>query len=155
MAQVTLITGADIGDAQKNIEGVTSFIEAQIGKIVKASSIHTSQAWGFESDTTFYNQVLVCETALTPELVLEEIWKIERSFGRTRGKERYSSRTMDIDILFYENEIRCSKLLTIPHSMIEARSFVLEPLSEIMGSFVHPTLNKRIDTLKKELTERE
>lgn len=153
MAQVTLITGADIGDAQKNIENVTSFIEIRIGKIVESSSVHTSKAWGFESHTTFYNQVLVCETALTPELVLDEIWKIEAIFGRTRGKERYSSRTMDIDILFYGNEIRCSELLTIPHSMIEARSFVLEPLSEIMGSFIHPVLNKSIDALKKELTE--
>lgn len=154
MAQVTLITGADLGDAQKNIESVTSFIEAQIGKIVKSSSVHTSKAWGFESDTIFYNQVLVCETTLTPELVLDEIWNIEGVFGRRRGKERYSSRTMDIDILFYDNEIRSSKLLTIPHSMIEVRSFVLEPLSEVMGSFIHPVLNKRIDTLKKELTEK-
>lgn len=154
MHKVTLITGADLGDAQKNIEDVTSFIEARIGKIALSSTIHTSKAWGFESDTTFYNQVLVCDTTLTPEQVLEQIGEIEQLFGRSRSKERYSSRTMDIDILFYDDLILSSKLLTIPHSMIEARSFVLEPLSEIMGSFIHPTLNKSVDTLKKELEER-
>lgn len=151
MNRVTLITGADLGDAQKNIVSVTSFIDTQIGKVVKSSSIHTSEAWGFESDTIFYNQVLVCETSLTPHEVLEEIGKIEDLFGRMRGKERYSSRTMDIDILFYNSEIVSTKLLTIPHNMIEVRSFVLEPLSEIMGEFIHPVLNKSINTLKKEL----
>ncbi|MEG1553423.1 MAG: 2-amino-4-hydroxy-6-hydroxymethyldihydropteridine diphosphokinase [Rikenellaceae bacterium] len=155
MSKVTLITGADIGDAQENIESVTSFIEKQIGRIVLSSSIHTSIPWGFEANTIFYNQVLICETNLTPEEVLKEIWIIESLFGRVRSEERYASRTMDIDILFYDHQIISTKLLTIPHKLIEARNFVLEPLSEIMGSFIHPVLNKSIDTLKTELQENE
>lgn len=154
MALVTLLTGADLGDARQNIEDVASFIELQIGKIIKSSSVYTSEAWGFDSDTVFYNQVLVCDTLLTPEQVLEEIHKIEYAFGRKRGKERYSSRTMDIDILFYDDLILSSELLTIPHSMIEVRNFVLEPLSELMGDYIHPVLNKTINTLKKELKEK-
>ncbi|MBE9487715.1 MAG: 2-amino-4-hydroxy-6-hydroxymethyldihydropteridine diphosphokinase [Bacteroidetes bacterium] len=164
--KVTLITGANLGEAKKNIVSVKKLIEKEIGSIYNMSNIYTSEAWGFESNDIFYNQVLICETDLSPEDILHKIWSIEKLFGRKRGTENeelnkknkiesgelnYSSRCMDIDILFYENKIIETKLLTIPHKLIEARSFVLEPLNEIMGTYIHPRLNKSINTLLKEL----
>lgn len=148
--KVTLLTGCNLGNKEKNMVEVVDMIETRIGKVTLKSSIHVSESWGFDSKENFLNQVLVCDTKLTPNDVLMAIWDIERHFGKQRGdcneeivklKLRqagvigYQSRNMDIDILFYDDIVLKSDLLTIPHKLYKTREFVLEPLSEIMGDY--------------------
>lgn len=148
--KVTLLTGCNLGNKEKNMEDVLSMIEDRIGKIILKSSIHASAPWGFHSKDNFLNQALVCDTKLTPNDVLMKIWEIERYFGKQRGNcneeikklklrqagvKGYQSRNMDIDILFYDNILLKTDLLTIPHQLYKTREFVLEPLTEIMGDY--------------------
>lgn len=147
---VTLLTGCNLGNREQSMREVVCFIESNIGRVIKKSTIHSSEAWGFDSDKTFLNQVLVCETPLTPKDLLFAIWAIEQRFGKERGDERseieklnlreqgkttYQSRCMDIDIIFYDNIKLQSDLLTIPHKLYSKREFVLNPLCEVMGDY--------------------
>lgn len=162
--KLVLLTGGNLGDVKKNSALARSMIGDRIGNIFRESSIYRSEAWGFESEYPFYNQVLVCDTLLTPQQVLARIHEIERSFGRPRGIETetgwknivrtYQSRVMDIDILFYNDMIVKTDRLTIPHPLIQDRMFVLIPLTEIEGDYIHPVLKKSIKTLKEELSLR-
>lgn len=140
--KVTLLTGCNLGDKERSMREVLTHIESHIGKIICQSSIHTSVAWGFDSDDMFLNQALICETELSPYDVLMEIWAIERIFGKERGsveqeleklqrRTTYQSRLMDIDIIFYEDIVMNTPLLTIPHPQYDKRDFVLIPLKEL------------------------
>jgi 2-amino-4-hydroxy-6-hydroxymethyldihydropteridine diphosphokinase len=114
-----------------------------IGRIVESSTVHRSEAWGFEpeeGERLFFNQVLVVETALTPRQVLERAQQTEAALGRDRKAEatekartgqRYAARPIDIDILFYDNETIDEPDLQIPHPRIAEREFVLAPLREL------------------------
>ncbi|MEG0499606.1 MAG: 2-amino-4-hydroxy-6-hydroxymethyldihydropteridine diphosphokinase [Rikenellaceae bacterium] len=140
--KVTLLTGCNLGDKEQSMREVLTHIEARIGKILRKSSVHSSSAWGFESDDIFLNQALVCDTQLSPYDVLMEIWAIERLFGKERGsveeelvklsdRTTYQSRLMDIDIIFYDDLVLDTPLLTIPHPLYDKRDFVLIPLKEL------------------------
>lgn len=152
MAQVVLLTGGNLGNVTGNMELAFSLIEQRIGKVTKASGIMESEAWGFSSDKKFLNQVLMVSTALLPEEVLDKAQEIEKQLGRTRTPDSgYTSRTMDIDILFYGNEIINTPRLTIPHPLMEQREFVLRPLAEIMPEFIHPQCGKSVAELLEAL----
>lgn len=149
--KVTLLTGCNLGNKEENMADVIPMIENRIGKIILKSAVYSSSPWGFESKDNFLNQAFVCETELSPHEILKEIWAIERHFGKTRGDAQeeirklrlrqagiigYQSRDMDIDLLFYDDLILESELLSIPHPHYQSREFVLEPLSEIMGNYI-------------------
>jgi 2-amino-4-hydroxy-6-hydroxymethyldihydropteridine diphosphokinase len=104
------------------------------------SSVYETPSWGFNSENPFWNQVLCIETHLRPSEILENIKKIDAAFGRKRIPEGYSSREMDVDILYFDNEIVNTENLTIPHPLLHKRLFVLVPLAEIAPDFVHPVL---------------
>lgn len=164
---VVLSIGANIGDKVNNFKKVADYISSHIGIISNKSTIYKSNAWGFESDDNFLNQVLVVKTNLKSDELLTEIWKIERLFGRDRGDEKtevdkykirknsekptYVSRTMDIDILFYNNEIINTDLLSIPHPYVDKREFILIPLVEILPDYIHPQLNVSLIELLKDI----
>lgn len=144
---VTLLTGCNLGNKEQSMVEVLSHIESRIGRILQKSSLHSSAAWGFDSSDIFLNQALVCETHLAPYDVLMEIWAIEQLFGKERGtpeqelqklvnRTTYQSRLMDIDIIFYDDLVLKTPLLTIPHPLYRERDFVLKPLSEL--STYHP-----------------
>lgn len=148
--QVYLLLGGNIGNV---IEHFHQSIEAlkTIGKIIKTSSIVQSKAWGFESCDLFYNQVVVMQTDSTPEKILAFNQSIEQKLGRKRNHTReYASRTIDIDILYYGNEIIISPTLNIPHPRLHLRNFTLVPLVEIAPDFIHPVLLKSNQALLKE-----
>jgi 2-amino-4-hydroxy-6-hydroxymethyldihydropteridine diphosphokinase len=147
MARVVLITGGNRGgtkEVERRLERAQEMVGMQIGGIVKASTLHRSEAWGFEvageDEGVFLNQVLVAETSLTPREVLAAAQQIEAALGRDRREEAaekertgqaYASRPIDIDILFYDNETIDEPDLQIPHPRIAERRFVLAPLHEL------------------------
>ena len=140
MHQVFLGTGGNTGNKQENFDKVYTFIKNELGDIIQPSSVYETSPWGFESKDNFWNQVLSIETTLSPEELLLKIAEIETSFGRNRENEGYSSREMDIDILYFDDEIINTEKLTIPHPLLHKRLFVLVPLAEIAPDFVHPVL---------------
>ncbi len=126
-------------------------IEEQIGRIVQQSSIHQTEPWNMPADTPFfYNLCVHIQTNLSPDEVLQRILEIEKSLGRIKTFQRntnYQSRTIDIDILLFNDLILSSEYLTIPHPHLHQRKFVLLPLSEIASNVQHPVLKTSIQNL--------
>lgn len=152
MAKAILITGGNLGSVAENLAAAREAVARNVGAIESSSSVRETEAWGFEASERFLNQVLVVSTSLSPEQVLEACQQIERQMGRVRKPEsRYCSRTMDIDLLFYDDRIIDSERLTIPHPRIAERDFVLAPLEEVLPDFVHPVSGKTIRRLRREL----
>jgi 2-amino-4-hydroxy-6-hydroxymethyldihydropteridine diphosphokinase len=140
MHQVFLSIGGNLGNKRANFDKVYTHIQNELGCIVLRSSVYETAPWGFDSEDPFWNQILVIETHLNPSEIIERIAKIDAVFGRKRISEGYSSREMDVDILYYDSEIINAENLTIPHPMLYKRLFVLVPLAEIAPDFVHPVL---------------
>ncbi len=140
MHQVFLGTGGNIGNKHDNFDKVYTFIKNELGTIVKSSAVYETPPWGFEATEKFWNTVLIIETELSATELLSKINNIENRFGRTRDGVNYKSREMDIDILYFNDEIINTENLTIPHPLLHKRLFVLVPLAEIAPKFVHPVL---------------
>jgi 2-amino-4-hydroxy-6-hydroxymethyldihydropteridine diphosphokinase len=136
--QLILCVGGNLGNRAQIFSETSDLIENQIGHVVKASPVYETPPWGFETRNRFWNQVLLVETPHAPLEVLQKIRVIEKHFGRVRKAGIYLSRKMDIDILFYDNEIIQTEELTIPHPLITKRRFVLAPLCDILPEYVHP-----------------
>jgi len=151
--KVFLLTGSNIEPRAKFLALANKKIEENIGKIVGRSSIYESEPWGFEAETAFLNQVLVVITELAPNEILEKIQSTEKELGRFRKSNAYVSRTIDIDILYFESEIIESAELTVPHPRLHERRFTLLPLAEIAGGFMHPVLKKTNDELLQKVED--
>ena len=145
--QTYLLLGADIGDKKAAFAKAKQLIGETVGRIIRESSLYESEAWGFESSTTFLNQVVEVETALPPLELLGSIHIIEAELGRIRLGSGYKSRLIDIDILFYEALVIDTPELTIPHPHLHLRMFTLAPLRELIPSYIHPILAKTIEDL--------
>jgi len=149
-----LSLGSNLGDKLNQLQEVVFLIQTHIGKVVKTSPIYETPAWGFEGDN-FYNACVIVETPLTPLALLEKLLDIETKLGRERNQGTgYSSRTVDIDILYYEKEIINTDALTIPHPNLQFRKFVLKPLADIAPQFYHPILNKDTRNLLQECKDK-
>ncbi|MEI8006292.1 MAG: 2-amino-4-hydroxy-6-hydroxymethyldihydropteridine diphosphokinase [Bacteroidota bacterium] len=154
---VFLLLGSNQGDREGNLLKACAGITKRVGNIVNRSSVYETEPWGFEDSTLFYNQALEIETELSPERMLEEIHGIEAGLGRVREapscysgcacSTEYSSRTIDIDILFYGSKIHFTEDLMIPHPRLHERKFTLLPLDEIAPGFMHPVYHKTISGL--------
>jgi 2-amino-4-hydroxy-6-hydroxymethyldihydropteridine diphosphokinase len=137
-----LLLGSNLGNSMVQLAAAHSQIEEFIGKIVDASSLYKTQPWGFEKQPYFLNQIVLVETALSAQQTMIYIDGIEKDMGRVRT-ELYAPRTIDIDILFFNNEKhKVGSFLTIPHPLIQERMFVLKPLEEIAPDYIHPILKK-------------
>lgn len=146
MNSAYLLIGGNIGDRIKNLAKTRSFIGMGIGKIVKTSSIYETAAWGITEQPDFLNQVLLVESKLPAQKIMQLILSIENKLGRVRTQKN-ASRIIDIDILFYNNEIINEMGLTVPHPEIQNRKFALIPLNEIATEFVHPILKLSLKNL--------
>lgn len=148
-----LSLGTNLGNKEENLHTAMILIEEQIGGITSQSALYVSAPWGFSSENTFLNNVVVVQTSLTPETLLDTTQDIERTLGRTHKSMngQYADRLIDIDVLFYDQRIIHTSTLTLPHPLMHRRLFVLEPLCEIAPTFIHPVLKKDIRTLCNEL----
>ena len=144
--EVTLIFGSNQGDRCALIERAMVLMEV-LGEVKCASSLYETEPWGFQAVRLFYNRVVTYFTDFAPEEVLRWCLKTEQRLGRERAGVRYASRTMDIDILFYDSLVLSLPDLIIPHPRIALRNFVLIPLNEIMPDFIHPVSGKKIAEL--------
>jgi 2-amino-4-hydroxy-6-hydroxymethyldihydropteridine diphosphokinase len=146
-----LCLGGNIGNREFTLKKAVEKINHEIGKVISQSNYYETEAWGVENQDRYLNQCICIETLLTSSQVLKKSVEIELSLGRKRNhKETYEPRTIDIDMLFYNSDFIQTKELTIPHPRLQLRKFVLIPLNEIAPTFLHPTLNKTIQTLLME-----
>lgn len=143
---IYLITGSNIGDRKKKLQVAAGKIKNTIGPINKSSAIYETAAWGDNNQPDFYNQVHVVESHFSAAAVMQKILKIEAEMGRIRTTKN-AARVIDIDILFFNNEIINEPGLIVPHPEISNRRFVLMPLKELNPSLVHPSLRKTIREL--------
>lgn len=150
--KVYLLAGGNLNNTPNKYQELFQLLEEEVGEIIKKSSFYKSSAWGFVSNYPFVNIVYIVHTKLLPEEILVQTHKIEKKLGRTHKSQSaiYSDRSMDIDILFYNNLIYSSKDLIIPHPRIMERKFTLAPLAEISPEYIHPILQKTINQLYKE-----
>lgn len=150
MTKVYLLLGGNLGDKRKIFDETTRLIVERLGPINGRSHIYETEPWGFLSEDLFWNQALELCVEISAREVLGRCQQIEKETGRTRKAEQYDSRIMDIDILFYGNEIVESPGLEIPHPRISERRFVLVPLNEIAPGLIHPVNQKSIAQLLAE-----
>jgi 2-amino-4-hydroxy-6-hydroxymethyldihydropteridine diphosphokinase len=147
MHKITILLGSNQGNRKELILKAIQLLESKLGSFQSASSVYESEAWGFEAETAFLNQVLQFESQLKAQEILHIGLEIEKELGRIRKEEGYSSRTMDIDLLFYDDEIIEEENLQVPHPRLHLRRFTLEPLVEIIPDFIHPKLKKTMREL--------
>lgn len=149
-----LLLGSNMGNKKALLQEARSLLQEKAGKIIGQSSLYESEPWGFEAHEWFINQVIIIETPLRPNELLFAAQTIEERLGRVRAQtEGYVSRPIDIDILFYNNEIIESPALTVPHPLLQNRRFTLLPLAEIVPEYKHPVLNKTIEKLLAECSD--
>jgi 2-amino-4-hydroxy-6-hydroxymethyldihydropteridine diphosphokinase len=152
MNNIFLLLGSNLGDRRSFLTQAIEHIEAGIAPLIKTSSIFETQSWGKTDEPDYLNQVLMLQTLLPARVLLQKILAIENVLGRKR-EEKWGSRTIDIDILFYGDMVINEPDLQVPHPELHKRRFTLEPLAEIGADFVHPVLHKNILQLKNELKD--
>lgn len=151
---VFLGLGSNLGNKKNTIESAIQKI-ADFSEIIKISPYYLSTAWGFSSNNIFLNSVIKISIEISSEELLKKISEIENKLGRIRNTLlNYEDRIIDIDILFYGEEIINSEKLIIPHPKLNERLFVLIPLNEIASDFIHPVSKKTIAELLKSCNDK-
>ena len=140
--KVYISLGSNKGDRLKYLQDATDLIFKNIGKITAISNVYNTPALGFEGDD-FLNACLLLETDLEAKALMKSLLEIEKSLGRVRTKSKgFEARTIDLDILYFDEEIINSKTLKIPHPELHKRMFVLKPLNDIAPKLIHPQFQK-------------
>lgn len=151
---VFIAIGSNLLDREKNIKDAISNLKKEGIEVEAISSIIETEPYGFIDQPKFLNCVVKAKTTKTPRELLKTLLSIELKLGRIR-KERWGPRTIDLDILFYDDLIIDEEDLKIPHYDIQNRLFVLKPLSEIAGDFIHPVFKVSINELLNNLIKKE
>jgi 2-amino-4-hydroxy-6-hydroxymethyldihydropteridine diphosphokinase len=139
--------GSNLGDRSLNIANAIELIAAACGPVIKESACYETAPWGVANQGMFLNKVIMLQCAIPAFDLLNEFHTIERFLGRKRNGTPNEARTVDIDILFYGDNIITSDVLTIPHPRIHLRRFVLVPMNEIAPELVHPVVGLSIKSL--------
>ena len=143
-----------MGNRMALLKEAIAHISQKIGPVVTVSSVYETPPWGYETSLAFYNLVAKITTPLSAQDVLLACLEIEHLLGRTRNNKGYSDRSMDIDVIFYNQEIYSDHNLLIPHPRFHLRNFVLEPLVEIAPNFIDPLSGKTVLELHQSSTDR-
>lgn len=152
MIDVFLLLGSNLGDREGYLQKAIELIETELGVVTQKSSIYETEAWGKTDEPNYLNQVARINTTLSARQALEKVLQIEAKMGRIR-EEKWGSRIIDIDILFYGQDIINEPGLIVPHPELHNRKFTLEPLNEMASDLQHPVLKKSIFQLKSELKD--
>jgi 2-amino-4-hydroxy-6-hydroxymethyldihydropteridine diphosphokinase len=142
--------GTNTGLREKNIDSAIDLISGKAGSILRLSPVYETEPWGFNSDMKFLNLIAETDTWLTPADLLSSLLSIENLMGRRRGGTGYTSRIIDLDIIFYDTLIIAGGGVVIPHPLLKERKFVLVPLCDIAPGFTDPLTGKSVAQLLKE-----
>jgi 2-amino-4-hydroxy-6-hydroxymethyldihydropteridine diphosphokinase len=142
MPKLVLLLGSNIGDRKHNLQAAVEELEKKTGQLKLKSSLYKTQAWGNTQQDDFYNLALLLETKKEPLNVLEDCIAIEKTLGRMRTEITWQPRTIDIDILFYDDQVINKPDLKVPHPQLALRKFALAPLAEILPGLMHPVYHK-------------
>ncbi len=154
MNQVFLQLGSNLGDREQLLFDATTIITDKIGTVVSKSKVYESTPWRVEAQENYLNQIVKIETGFTPEETLQFALDIEEELGRVRV-EKWGERLIDIDIIFFNDEIIETSDLCIPHKHMHERNFVLEPLNEIAPEYIHPKYKKTVAELLEQSKDAE
>ncbi len=146
--KVYLMLGSNMGDSRKFLLDAAARIQSSVGKVIKSSSLYRTSAWGNMKQNDFLNQAIIVETKMPVGMLMDTLLDIEKKMGRVRTL-KYAPRTIDIDILFYDNKILHTPQISVPHPRIKERRFVLVPLKELSPGFKHPETGEPMSALLK------
>lgn len=157
MSTAYLCAGSNIGDRIGYLQQANNLLKDTQGIIViNSSSIYETEPVGFKDQEWFANAVLKIETTLSPRDLLSECMRIEIQLGRERNPQnQWGPRTLDLDILFYDDLIVSEEDLQIPHPRMHERAYALVPMLELDPDFVHPVIKKTVFELHNGLEEPE
>ena len=150
MATAFIGIGSNI-ERESNIRSGLKSLHANFSH-VRISTVYESSAVGFSGDN-FFNLVALVETELDAHALQDKLHEIEAQFGRVRGAQRYVSRTLDLDLLLYDDLVIDEKGLQLPREDVTEFAFVLRPLSEMAGELLHPVLKTSYADLWKEFDQ--
>ncbi len=153
LQMVYLLLGSNLGNRKEILDKAIQLLSQKVGLIVSQSKDYETKPWGMTDQPDFLNLAIAIHTNLEPLEILKQTQAIENQLGRVR-KEKWGARLIDIDIMFYGNEIINEPGLKIPHPLLQERDFVLTPLAEIAPNFVHPGLGKTVSELQELLARR-
>lgn len=145
--QVILSLGSNQGNRLSMITTCIDLIHSEIAVVVKVSKIYETPAWGFESEP-FYNAAILIHTSKSPQKILKQVLKVEKTLGRVRSSDSgYQARIIDVDIIAFDEEIIENENLQIPHPLLQNRKFVLQPMLDLGLNWEHPMLKKSVAQL--------
>ncbi len=155
MHDVYLSLGTNLGKKEENILQALKYINERVGIVLAYSAFYITEPVGFESENKFVNAACIVLTELSPLDLLAVTQQIEKDMGREMKSvnQSYTDRIIDLDILLYDDLILKEEELVLPHPHLHERLFVLDPLAELAGDYVHPIFNKSIAELREELIE--
>ena len=153
MAIVYLSLGSNKGDRIGFVQQAAGLLGSDNGiTIVRTSAFYETEPWNMNTKTWFVNAVIEIKTKYTPQKLLSVCQEIENRLGREhKNSNDYQDRTIDIDILFYNNDVIKEEHLIIPHQFVHLRAFNLVPMLELNADYVHPILNKTIIEMHNDL----
>lgn len=152
MHSVFLLTGSNLGDRATQLSACIAALQNCAGTVTASSRVYETEAWGKEGLPPHLNQALHLSTTLSPLELLDVIHDIEYRLGRVR-QEKWGVRAVDIDIIYYDDNVLNLPQLTIPHPLMQERRFVLQPLCEIAAAYLHPLLRKTTAELLSSCTD--
>jgi 2-amino-4-hydroxy-6-hydroxymethyldihydropteridine diphosphokinase len=151
MAEAWIALGSNVGDRREHLRAAVEGLR-RLGEVTKVSSLYETEPVGFKEQGAFLNAVLCLQTQLPARGLLEDMLRIEAGRGRVRG-ERNGPRTLDLDLLFYDDAVIEEAGLVVPHPRLHERRFVLAPLCEVAPRLRHPVLKRSVVGLLEDVQD--